>query len=140
MQSIRVLARKYKNVFCYVFFGVLTTLVNYLVYFPLYVWLSWPAAICNLFAWSVAVAFAYLTNKRFVFKSDNWSKNTVINELHKFVGCRLGSGLIETVLLWLLVDIMRYNGNMFKILISILVVMINYISSKWFVFNRKETT
>jgi putative flippase GtrA len=122
----------------YLLFGVLTTLVNYLIYFPLYNWLHCSAAFSNAIAWAVAVVFAYLTNKPFVFRSNDWSSQTIIPELFKFVSCRIGSGLIETIILWILVDLLQWNGNLVKVFLSVLVVVLNYISSKWIVFNKKE--
>ena len=96
MKKIRSLLKQYWDILSYLFFGILTTIVNFLVYFPLYNWLHWPAVLCNILAWVVAVAFAFVTNKPFVFKSNDWSLHTLVPELSKFVGCRIGSGLIET--------------------------------------------
>lgn len=128
------LFRKYENVISYLFFGVLTTLINYLVYFPLFNWLGVSAVISNVVAWAVAVCFAFLTNKPFVFKSHDWSAKTVVDEAAKFIGCRIGSGIFETFGIWLLVDVLFWNGNWTKIIVSIVVVVLNYISSKWLVF------
>lgn len=130
--------RKYWDIISYLFFGVLTTLVNYFIYFLLYNWLRLSATVSNLIAWIFSVAFAYLTNKPFVFKSRDWSKETVIPELTKFVGCRLGSGALETAIIWLTVDMLQWNGNLMKIFISVLVVALNYVGSKWLVFAKKE--
>ena len=130
--------RKYWDIISYLFFGVLTTLVNYFIYFPLYNWLRLSATVSNLIAWIFSVAFAYLTNKPYVFKSRDWSKETVIPELTKFVGCRLGSGALETAIIWLTVDMLQWNGNLMKIFISVLVVALNYVGSKWLVFAKKE--
>lgn len=138
MESVRKLIKKYWDILSYLFFGVLTTIVNFLVYFPLYNWFSFSAAVSNAIAWAFAVAFAYLTNKPFVFKSHEWSKEKVIPELTKFVGCRLGSGALETAIIWLTVDMLRWNGNLMKILVSVLVVILNYIGSKWLVFVKKN--
>lgn len=137
LKNIRIIIKKYWDILSYLFFGALTTLVNFLVYFPLYNWLHWSAALSNAVAWAVAVAFAFVTNKPFVFKSKDWSRSVVMGELSKFVGCRVGSGLIETVLIWTFVDILNWNGNWIKIIVSILVVILNYISSKWVVFTKK---
>lgn len=138
MKKIRELVAKYWDIISYLIFGGLTTLVNFIVYFPLYNWLDCSAVLSNVAAWVVAVAFAYLTNKPFVFKSRDWSAKTVIPELTKFVGCRMGSGLVETVIIWICVDCLRLDGNWIKILVSVLVVILNYISSKWIVFIKKE--
>ena len=128
---------RYRDVAVYLVFGVLTTVVNYLVYLPCYNYLGFTAAISNALAWVAAVAFAYLTNKPFVFGSHDWSARVVLPELGKFVACRVGSGLVETVILLVSVDILRGNGNLWKLVTSVLVVILNYVASKWLVF-RKE--
>ena len=118
------------------FFGVLTSLVNFLVYAPLYNWAQLSATMSNVIAWVAAVAFAYLTNKPFVFKSYDWSAKTVLPELGKFVSCRVGSGLLETGILALTVDVLTWNGVLMKIITSILVVVLNYVGSKLLVFRK----
>ena len=135
--KIRALIDKYWDIISYLFFGGLTTVVNYLVYFPLLNWLQLSATVSNIIAWVFAVAFAFLTNKPFVFKSNDWSAKTVMPELAKFVGCRVGSGVLETLALLVCVDWLNWNGNLLKILTSILVVIINYIASKLIVFRKK---
>ena len=137
INKIRALVEKYWDILAYLFFGVLTTVVNYVVYLPCYNVLNLSAVASNGIAWVVAVAFAYLTNKPFVFKSHDWSAKTVIPELGKFVGCRIGSGLAETLILLLAVDIMGWNGNIWKLLTNVLVVILNYIGSKLLVFRKK---
>jgi len=136
IQKIRTLIEKYWDILSYLFFGVLTTVVNYVIYLPCYNLLGLSAVVSNAIAWVVAVAFAYLTNKPFVFKSHDWSAKTVVPELTKFVGCRVGSGLAESLILLLSVDIMGWNGNLWKLLTSVLVVILNYIGSKLLVFKK----
>ena len=135
--KIRAIIEKYWDILSYLFFGALTTLVNYLVYFPCYNLLHLSTVASNVIAWVVAVAFAYLTNKPFVFKSHDWSMKTVAPELAKFVGCRVGSGLLETALLFLTVDLLHWNGNLMKIILSLMVVILNYVGSKLLVFRKK---
>ena len=136
IQTIRKLFVQYWEVLSYLIFGVLTTVVNYLVYLPCYNLLSLSAAVSNAIAWVVAVAFAYLTNKPFVFKSHDWSAKTVIPELSKFVGCRVASGVGETLILFLTVDMMGWNGAVWKLITSVLVVVANYFGSKFLVFKK----
>jgi len=136
-QTLKALLNKYWDVITYLFFGVLTTAVNYLVYLPVYNLLGLSAAVSNAIAWVVAVAFAYLTNKPFVFKSHDWSAQTVVPELTKFVSCRVASGVMETLILLLTVDILHWNGNVWKLLTSVLVVILNYFGSKLLVFKKK---
>ena len=136
MNKIRMLIRKHYDILAYLFFGVLTTAVNYIVYLPCYNLLHISAAASNVIAWVVAVAFAYLTNKPFVFKSHDWSKKTVVPELTKFVGSRILSGALETGIIFLTVDILLWNGNVMKLITSVLVVILNYIASKLLVFKK----
>lgn len=137
-EKIRTLIHKHWDIISYLFFGVLTTAVNYIVYLPCYNYLHLSATVSNCIAWVVAVTFAYLTNKPFVFKSHDWSMKTVLPELTKFIGCRLGSGLLETAILFVTVDCIFWNGNVMKLVTSVLVVVLNYIGSKLLVFTRKK--
>lgn len=131
------LLEKYWDILTYLFFGVLTTAVNYLVYLPCYNLLGWSAGLSNILAWIVAVAFAFVTNKPFVFKSYDWSWNVVWPELTKFVGCRIGSGILETGILLVCVDMLHWNGNVMKLITAVLVIVLNYIGSKFLVFRKK---
>ena len=133
---MKTLLEKYRDVIVYLVFGVLTTAVNYVVYLPCYNVLHLSGSASNAIAWVGAVAFAYVTNKPFVFRSHDWSAKTVLPELTKFVGCRLGSGVLETAIIFLTVDLMAWNGNIMKLATSVLVVVLNYIGSKVLVFKK----
>jgi putative flippase GtrA len=139
--KIHAIITKYYDLIAYLFFGALTTLVNYAVYLPCYNWLCWSATLSNVIAWVAAVAFAFLTNKPFVFKSHDWSAKTLWPELTKFVGCRLGSGALETLIIFVAVDCLRPEdalwGNVVKLITSVLVVIVNYVGSKLLVFRKK---
>ena len=135
-EKIRNLIRKYYDVLAYLVFGVLTTVVNYVVYLPCYNLLGMKAVTSNVIAWVAAVAFAYLTNKPFVFRSHDWSAKTVVPELTKFVSCRIASGAAESLIIWLTVDLLGWNGNVWKLITSVLVVALNYIGSKLLVFRK----
>lgn len=137
MKRILALLKKHEEVVSYLFFGGLTTVVNYLVYLPCYNLLGFSGTVSNVIAWIAAVAFAYLTNKPFVFKSHDWSAKTVLPELTKFVGCRVGSGLLETAIIFVTVDLLGLNGNLIKVATSVLVVILNYVASKLVVFRKK---
>ena len=136
VRKIFDLVEKYWDIISYLFFGVLTTVVNWLVYFPLYNWAEVSATASTVIAWVVAVAFAYLTNKPFVFRSHDWSWKAVKPELAKFLGCRIGSGVMELFVMWLTVEVLFWNGNLMKILVSVLVVILNYVGSKLLVFRK----
>ena len=130
------LFKAHKEVITYLVFGVLTTLVNYAVYLPLYNWMHLSATISNVVAWIAAVVFAFLTNKPFVFASHDWSAKTLLPELTKFIGCRIGSGVVETLILFVTVDMLRWDGNLWKLLTGVIVVILNYVGSKLLVFRK----
>ena len=135
-QKVLAFIHKHKDILVYLVFGVITTVVNYLVYLPWYNLLNFSAAVSNVLAWAVAVAFAYVSNKPFVFHSHDWSAQTVVPELGKFVGSRIASGGLETLFIFLTVDCLHWNGNIMKLLTSILVVILNYVASKLLVFRK----
>jgi len=136
IQSILLLFKKHRETISYLFFGGLTTLVNWVVYFPLTQWLGFSASLSTLIAWIVAVLFAFLTNKPFVFHSHDWSWKVTGPEFVKFVGCRAGTGFAEFLLMLITVDILMWNNLIMKILVSILVVILNYVGSKLLVFRK----
>lgn len=136
-EKIRKLFLRYYDLIMYLVFGVMTTAVNYLVYLPCFNMLGLSASVSNMISWVVSVAFAFLTNKPFVFRSHDWSAKVVWPELVKFVGCRVGSGVMETVILFVTVDTLRWNGNIWKLVTSVLVVVVNYVGSKLLVFRNK---
>jgi len=137
------LLKKYRSQIVYLIFGVLTTVVNYLVFFPCSSYLEktgfqYAVAVSNTIAWVFAVLFAYVTNKPFVFESHDWSWKVVAPEFAKFVSTRLASLLIETVIISVTVDMLHWNKLVWKVLTSVLVVVLNYVGSKLLVFRRKN--
>lgn len=136
MDKIRTFLEKHRDILVYLFFGILTTAVNYVVYLPCYNLLGLSAALSNMIAWAAAVAFAYLTNKPFVFHSHDWSAKTVLPEFAKFVGSRVASGALETGIIFVTVDCLNWNGNVMKLVTSVLVVVLNYVASKLLVFRK----
>lgn len=136
LQKLKELFYKHYDILVYLLFGVLTTVVNYLVYLPCYNLIGLEASVSNIVAWAVAVVFAFVTNKPFVFKSHDWSAKTLVPELIKFIGTRVGSGGLETLILFVSVDLLGWNGNVWKLVTSVLVVVLNYVGSKLLVFKK----
>ena len=132
------LLSKYREIVLYLVCGVLTSAVNFAVYFPLYNWLHLSASVSNVISWIAAVATAFLTNKPLVFRSFDWSFKAVWPEMCKFVGCRILSGVLETVVIFVAADLLQWNGNWVKIITSVAVVIANYVASKYFVFQRTD--
>ena len=138
VEKIHALIKKHWDILVYLFFGGLTTVVNYVVYLPCHNLLGLSATVSNVIAWVVAVAFAFVTNKPFVFRSYDWSAKTVVPELTKFVGCRIASGAAESLIILVTVDLLRWDGNVMKLITSVLVVILNYFGSKLLVFRREN--
>ncbi|MGN0998064.1 MAG: GtrA family protein [Faecousia sp.] len=137
IKKLRALIGENFDVMTYAFFGALTTIINYVIYLPCYNLLHMSATVSNILAWAAAVLFAYLTNKPFVFHSHDWSAKVVWPELCKFVACRIGSGAVETGVVFLAVDCLHWNGNWVKMIVGVLVVIINFFGSKLLVFREK---
>ena len=117
-------------------FGVLTTAVNWAVFYPLHNAAGFLAATAKIIAWVAAVLFAFFTNKPFVFESHDWSAKTTFPEFIKFVAGRIGSGVFEILVMFITVDLMLCNGNIMNIVVSVFVVVMNYIVSK-IIFKKK---
>ncbi len=137
LQKMSALIQKYRSELVYLVFGVLTTAVNYAVFLPCSHVFKY-AAVSNAIAWVVAVLFAYFTNKPFVFGSHDWSLSVVVPEFLKFAGTRLASGLLETGILAVAVDGLKGDKVVWKVITSVIVVVLNYIGSKLLVFRGKK--
>ena len=121
-----------RELFFYVVFGVLTTIVNIAVYFFFAKICGVNYIVSNIIAWFLSVLFAYVTNRIFVFESKN---SNIIKEGALFFGGRLFSGVLDTGLMILFIDILSIGDMISKIVIQVIVVIVNYVFSKWIVFN-----
>ncbi len=135
MEKIKNLLFKYKEAILYLIFGVLTTAVNWVVYFPLTKLTPIHYQVATVISWIAAVVFAYFTNREFVFLSKNKNK---IMEFIKFTSGRIFSLLAEMAVLFLLIEIIAFHEDMSKIFGQVIVVILNYIISKVFVFKNDE--
>ena len=124
----------------YLIFSVLTTAVNYVVYDGL-LRLRVNYLIANVIAWIAAVLFAYFTNKHFVFESRDYRLRTVLPEMGRFAAGRLITLGIEQAILFIGVDLLGGNERVMKLCAAVIVVILNYVFSKLFIFkNRKNQT
>ena len=137
MERIIQLVKKYWSILSYLFFGVVTTVVNLAVYYLCYHAWGISSDLSTVIAWVIAVLTAFLTNKPFVFGSHDWSMKVLLPEAGSFFGCRLGSGVLELVLMHVTVEMLGWPGMLMKLLVNVLVVIINYVASKLLVFRKK---
>lgn len=154
MKKIIDLLKKYifnKEVILYIIMGVLTTLVNLIVYAvcvkPLSAFISDKAiyiGTAKLIAWIVAVIFAFFTNKIWVFESKSWAPKVFWRELISFVGARALTGLLEVFGTPFLVSIgldqtlFGVEGMWAVIIVSVFVIIFNYVFSKLVIFTSNE--
>lgn len=144
MKRIKELIIKCWNndVLRYIFFGVCTTLVNQICFYALrFTFLSDDSerTVANFIAVAAAIVFAYFVNAAFVFESRAVGFQEKIKEFAKFVGARLSTMVIEVGGVWVLVDKLKMNEFFIKtILIQIVVLVLNYIFSKFLVFTKKD--
>ena len=129
-----------KTIILYAFFGVLTTLINIAVYILCYNHLKIPNTISNIIAWILAVAFAFVTNKLYVFESKDKSRPTLIWEIISFSCARLTTGFLDLLIMFISVNILKKEAILFKIISNIVVIICNYVFSKLFVFRKKKTS
>ncbi len=133
--------QKHRQVIAYFTYGALTSLVNivlYAVFVPIL-----GITLSNTIAWFGAVVFAFVTNKLFVFNSKKWRTKNTLKEAGKFLGARIFSGILEIVLPTVLFyigldyDLFGIEGFLAKIIVSVIVIILNYVLSKTFIFRKK---
>ena len=132
------LFKKYESLISYAFFGVCTTIVNIVVYYIFSHILKFGTASSTVVAWFLAVLFALITNKIWVFKSKSWEKDILIKETISFFSCRLLTGLLDMVIMVVFVDMLHFNDIIIKVISNILVIVLNYVASKLIIFNHKK--
>ena len=135
---IRQLYDRYQEKILYLIFGALTTAVNYGVYWLCAHPLNLSVVLSTVIAWVVAVVFAYVTNRRWVFHSEASTAKEYAREFVSFFLCRLGTGLLDMALMYLLVDQLRLNDMVMKALVNVLVIILNYIASKLLIFKKRK--
>ena len=148
--------KKQKEVLLYILFGVLTTVVSWISY-TLFVNLGWGVNVSNILSWILAVAFAFVTNKLWVFDSKTWKFSVLLREAGAFLSARLATGVLEILCVplllstgfdtWMLnlahsmglhLSVLETEGIFSKVLVTVVVIILNYFFSKFLVFRNKE--
>lgn len=135
--KMKELVVKYKELISYGIFGVLTTVINIVVYTVCYNRLGISNVASNIIAWILSVLFAYVTNKIWVFESKSTERKVLLYELSSFFGCRLATGLLDLLIMYVTVDKLALNSTLMKCVSNVLVIIANYIFSKLVIFKKK---
>lgn len=158
MEKIIALIKKYQEIISYLFWGGMTTIVSwgsYSLFAILFknqismieffgMEMSVVVLVSNILSWVCAFLFAFVTNKLWVFESKSWKAEVCLPEFGKFFSARALTGILEIVLVPLLVSlgldqtIFGIEGMVAKVVVSVAVVILNYVFSKLFIFKNKS--
>ena len=131
---------KNKEIINYLIFGILTTVVNLATYYALVLTIldaknPIELQIANVISWITCVTFAYITNKLYVFEKTN---KPLIKEMIEFYTSRLLALFIDMSIMFIGVTILNINDSIIKLLNQIIIITVNYIISKLFVFKKEK--
>lgn len=153
-----------REIVTYIIFGVLTTAVNLVTFYitkQIFISIGWDGVFnamlgsagwekalallgsgtdyldATVIAWTVAVIFAFVTNKLIVFESKSWKPAVAGKEFIGFIGARLFSLLVELLCMFIMVTLFHWNEFVAKVIVQIIVVILNYVFSKLIIFKNK---
>ena len=154
-----------KEIITYLFFGVLTTVVNLVTFYlfsRLFISIGWNGVFnsiipensrlyeilsggtdyldANFIAWVTAVLFSFVTNKIWVFESKSWKPAVAIKEFAGFLGARIFSFIVETAIMFIMVTLLSSNELLAKVVVGVIVVLLNYVFSKLLIFRKSNKT
>ena len=130
--------KKNKEIINYLIFGVLTTVVSFVVYFIFAKVFKIDEVISNVISWFFSVLFAFITNKLYVFESKETGKKTLLKEIISFYLARLFTGVVcDLSVFALMVKTFKINDVLSKLVTQVIVIILNYVLSKLIVFRKK---
>jgi len=139
LDKILSFIKRYREQVLYLIFGVLTTAVDQVSFMILLRLLPTATSVVPAVAsWIIAVSFAYTTNRKWVFRTQSTGIPAFFLEAALFYIARVFSLLITVVIMWMLVDRRGYNADLTKLASGIIVVILNYVLSKFWVFKRQR--
>ena len=122
----------------YLVFGALSTVLNIVVFAICAKVANLSTTVSNTIAWIIAVLFAYVTNKIYVFNSKTTGVQDLVREIIAFFGARIVTLIIETVFLWVVIDKLGFNSILMKIISNVIVIILNFVFSKIFIFKKDK--
>ena len=135
---------KYRELIQYLIFGVLTTIVNFVVYYTLkFIFGTAEGAygvVFNTIANIIAIIFAYITNRIWVFKSEAKGFKAIMKEMFSFFSCRIATMLNDMFVYWFGCNVLHLNDFIVKCIAQVIIIVLNFILSKLIVFRKKKNT
>ena len=164
MEFIKKYYTKYEEIIKYLFWGVMTTVVNFATFYLLIMCFgsvdgSWNALfndfgklgdiiakieksfvgnVCNITAVIVSILFAYVTNRHFVFKDKANGRKAVIKELSSFFACRVFTMVVDSLIYWCGCTVLKVMAFAVKMFSQVVITILNYVFSKLIVFKKKK--
>lgn len=138
LKKLADLYREHREGMRYLVFGALSTVINIVVFAICAKLVNLSTAISNTIAWIVAVLFAYVTNKIYVFNSKTSELRNLVREIISFFSARIVTLVLETIFLWIVIDKLGFNDILMKIISNIIVIILNYVFSKIFIFKKEK--
>ena len=130
--------KKNKEVLLYLFFGGLTFLVSVISYAYFNVTLGSNELVANIISWVLAVAFAFFTNRIWVFQAPTKTVSQFLMQLIRFFMGRVATLVVEEVILLVFITILGFNSMAVKVIAQVIVIVLNYVISKLVVFRKKN--
>lgn len=142
IKKIKKLYNKYKEIVNYLIIGVLTTVVSLVSFYLIRIFVFTSDSqidiqLANVISWILAVLFAFVTNKKYVFESKSTGYQKFL-EMIKFYVSRLTTLGVEMFVMWLLTSPLKVDDMISKIIVQFIIVILNYVFSKLFVFKKKH--
>ncbi len=136
MEKIKELYFKYKEVINYLFFGGCTFLVSIVSFYVFNKVFGFNEHVANVISWVLAVSFAYITNKLYVFESKTSDFKSLLKEIGSFVSARLLTLVMEEIILLIGVNCLHIDSMIVKVVAQVVVIVSNYFLSKLFIFKK----
>ena len=127
-----------KHLMLYGIFGVLATLLDIFLYWFFTRVFDFGVVPSTILAWFLSALFAYYTNRTYVFESKVSSLGAKIHEAAYFFICRFSTGFIDVIIMYVFAELLSFDDVMTKTVSNIIVIILNYLGSKIFVFNNKK--
>ena len=126
-----------KEFMAYIFWGIMTTLVNIISFYFLRLFLPQYLIISNFLAWILTIIFAFFSNRSYVFINRDKTKN-ITKEFYQFFGCRFLTGIVDMIVIIIGIDYMHFHEIMTKVVANIIVIIANYVLSKLIIFKNAK--
>lgn len=136
MKKVVDFYKKNKQVILYIFFGACTTVINGVCYEGLYKCTNIGNMTSTIIAWLIAVLFAFVTNKEYVFNAKRRCFKRRFNQFALFFLCRVFTGIFDVIIMVLAVDFLKLNSLLWKFISNIIITVINYVLSKFIIFKN----